>query len=444
MFSRLSRVLTRLERANPRKIGAATLVLAILIGVGLFQKQKIVTILTPGGEKVTAEFASDYRLRPYVTKVKVAGVPVGVVTDVEPTKDGHALVTMKVDGGTRSKLRSDPGAAIRPATLLGGNYYLDLRPAGDPARFRGTIPLSRTTVPVELDKVLDAIQPDVQTSMRGTIDKVGKTLNKDTEQDLAQLVNGAPSSLKKMTPVLTSLQGTQPDQDLTRLVNGLEATSRGMTKNSGELDRALLGLGDFGAALGNNALALKRAVDELPGTLSTARTGLDALDGSLAQVRSVSETARPSVQALESALNDLEPALAATRPLMRDLVPTLRDLSPLVQALVPTAKTGVTVLNDVDGAPLQRLNGPIMKTLLSPWKGQPGSLYAGNGNDTPFYQELGYMAAAGSAVANMTDRNGATIHFQPGLGLGTISGLPLSLERLLLPELRRYEGKNKR
>jgi phospholipid/cholesterol/gamma-HCH transport system substrate-binding protein len=32
----------------------------------------------------------------------------------------------------------------------------------------------------------------------------------------------------------------------------------------------------------------------------------------------------------------------------------------------------------------------------------------------------------------MTDRNGSTIHFQPGFGVGSLSGTPISFEQLLM------------
>jgi phospholipid/cholesterol/gamma-HCH transport system substrate-binding protein len=425
-----SRALARLERANPVRIGAIAVVLVLMLGVGLFQKQKIATLISPGGEKVTAEFAGDYRLRPYVTKVKVAGVRVGVVTSVEPTDSGHALVTMKVDDGTREKLRSAPSASIRPATLLGGNYYLDLRPGGDPRPFEGTIPVDRTTVPVELDRVLDALQPDVRLSMRATISNTRQALGAKERRKLKQLLRRAPESLTTMTPVLRALRGTNAETDLTELVAGMESTARALTRNHGQLDRALRGLGRTGDILGRNGVAVRDAVGTLPSTLRTARTGLRALDRSLTQLRSTSETARPVVRELDGALAELEPALKASRPLMRDLVPTLRDLEPLVGDLLPTSRRAATVLDDVDGLPLTRLNGPIMDTLLTPWKGEAGTHYEGNGNDTPFYQELGYMFAGGSASGNMTDRNGSTLHFQPGAGPGTVSGLPISFEQL--------------
>lgn len=437
----VTRILVRLERANPVRIGSVAVVLVMLLGVGLFQKQKIATYLTPGMEAVSAEFAGDYRLRPFVTKVKVSGVAVGVVTDVDPTGNESAKVEMKLDSGTARKLGSSPSASIRPATLLGGNYYVDLKPGGDAAKFEGTIPLDRTSVPIELDRVLEAFQPDVRASMQGTIENSRRALARPTRKELKELLRNAPDSLEGSAAVLRSLRGEQPDKDLGVLVAGLESTARALTTNDGSLDRALAGLDGTGATIGRNGPALRDAVADLPSTLRTTRKGLDALDDSLASVRQVSASARPVVQELDGALAALEPALRSTRPLMRELVPTLQDLRPVIQGLLPTAVRATEVLEDIDGRPIDRLNGTITDMVLSPWQGAEGSLYEGNGNETPFYKELGYMAAGGSASGNMTDRNGPTLHFQPGAGPGTVTGLPISFEDLFRMLLRPEGGR---
>ena len=438
----VTRILASLERANPVRIGAVAIVLVMLLGVGLFQKQKIATYLTPGTELVSAEFSGDYRLRPFVTKVKVSGVAVGVVTSVEPTRDDRAMVEMKLDSGTSQKLGATPSAAIRPATLLGGNYYVDLEPGGDPARFEGTIPLARTSVPIELDRVLETFQPNIRKSMRGTIENSRKTLDEPTRDELKELLRDAPSTLKGSAPVLQSLRGERPSKDLSALVGGLDATARALTKNQGALDGALVGLDDTAATVGRNGPALRDAVADLPATLRTTREGLTALDSSLESIREVSESSRPVVQELDGALEALEPALRSARPLMNVLVPTLNDLRPVVQALLPTSRRATDVLEDVDGRPLDRLNGSITDMVLSPWKGKAGTLYEGNGNGTPFYQELAYMAAGGSASGNMTDRNGPTLHFQPGAGPGTVTGLPLTFVDLFSMLLRPQGGRS--
>ncbi|WP_162261053.1 MULTISPECIES: MlaD family protein [unclassified Nocardioides] len=409
--------------------------LVSVLGVSLFQKQKLSTYLTPGMETVSAQFAGDYRLRPFVTKVKVSGIAVGVVTSVEPDGDG-AKVTMDLDSGTSAKLGASPSAAIRPSTLLGGNYYVELKPGGDPARFKGTIPLAQTSVPVELDRVLEALQPDVRTSMRGTIANSRQALDAPTRKEIKELLQHAPNSLDGADGVLRALRGERPEKDLGALVSGLEATARALTKNRGDLDKALAGLDGTADVIGRNGPALRDAVADLPDSLRTAREGLDALDGTLTSVREVSESARPTVRELDGALASLEPALRSARPLMNELVPTLNDLRPVVQDLLQTSVRATEVLGDLDGKPLERVTGPITDMVLSPWHGPEGSLYEGNGNDTPFYQELGYMAAGGSASGNMTDRNGPTLHFQPGAGPGTVTGLPISFEDLFRKLLR--------
>ncbi len=425
----VANILRRLERANPVRIGLFVVIGVAVLGLALFQKQRIVAEMSPGREDVSAVFASDYRLRPYVTKVKVAGVPVGVVTGVEPSDDG-ALVEMEVDNGTRAKLGSDPRAAIRPVTLLGGNYYLDLRPGGDPGEFEGTIPLSATTVPVELDRVLEALQPDVRESGRGTISGTRETLNRETRRELTQLLASAPESLDEAAPVLEAVQGTQPKTDLRDVVSGMESTARALTRHEGELERTLDGLAVTGQVLERNGPALRETVADLPASLRTSRQGLNALNTSLDHLRSVSESARPTVRELDDALARLEPVLAHSRPLLEEAVPTLRDLRPFISDLVPTTSRATTVLDDLDGGPLAKLNGPVREAVLSPWRGGTGTPYEGNGNSTPLYQELGYMFAGGSASANMTDRNGPTLHFQPGAGVGSVSGLPISFEEL--------------
>ena len=94
------------------QIGVIFLSLCVVGGALLFMKTSISADLR-SGETVKVEFSRDYKLRADVTKVKVAGVPIGIVTSVEPAPDsGGALVELKVDEGIRETLGSAPSAAI--------------------------------------------------------------------------------------------------------------------------------------------------------------------------------------------------------------------------------------------------------------------------------------------------------------------------------------------
>jgi phospholipid/cholesterol/gamma-HCH transport system substrate-binding protein len=422
----VKRALLRLENVSTVRIGAVLLVVSLLLGFALFQKGRIFTTFR-SGEKVQADFSRDYRVRPYVTKVKIAGVKVGVVTSVDH-ESGHTRITMKVDKGTTRILRAAPSAAIRPTTLLGGNYYVALQPGGDPASFAGVIPTSRTTTPVELDRVLETLQPAARTSLQRTIPELGSTLDARGQRQVKGLLADAPDALTPAGKVLSGLRGTNPD-DLTTIVEDLGATARAMTRNNGELQRSLTGLDSLSSVLDRESGPIARSIDLLPSSLQTARTGLDSLDSTLDQVKATAEDARPIARQLGPLMDRLGPALTAARPVVRDLRPTLGDIRPVVEQLVHSASLGTRVLSDVNGGPLSRLNGPIMKTFRSPWSGT--GQYAGGGNSTPFYQELANTIAGMDNASRMTDHNGSTIHFQPGFGLGSVSGLPISFEQLV-------------
>jgi phospholipid/cholesterol/gamma-HCH transport system substrate-binding protein len=418
--------LRRFEKLPSARVGAIIITLILVLGVALFQKARIGDTIKRGDE-IEASFARDYQLRAHVTKVKVAGVPVGVVTGVDHREDGTTTATLKLDKGVRDKLRSEPRAAIRPTTLLGGNYYVELAPGGDPGETE-SIPTERTSVPVELDRVLEVLKPTARTSLKRTVKSLDSTLDEDGQAALGRLLDESPESMQPAGQVLEALQGTRPQQDLTRLVSSMESAARAATADPGRLDQVVTGLVALSRVLADTSPQVAAAIDDLPATLGTTRAGLDALSHTLDQVRTVSDDARPTARELSTTLTKLEPALDQLQPVLRDLRPALVDLTPMLDDLVPSAQAGTRILDDVDGAPLDRVRGPILDVVNSDWHGT--GQYARGGNDSIFYKELGDLIAGMSNAGKMTDRNGSVIHFQPGFGVGSLSGTPLSLEQL--------------
>lgn len=423
----LGKAMRRLEKTSPFRIGVVMFTLLAIGGAALFQKSQITTMIRPG-ETVQADFARDYHLRANVTKVKVAGVRVGVVTGVDRTDEGDFRVSMKVDNDAVDKLGTSPSAAVRPTTLLGGNYYVALKPGGDRDSFDGVIPTSRTTTPVELDRVLETLRPSARESLPRTVRRLDSALDADGQKAARRLLENAPGTLEPATPVVDALRGTRPDQDLQMLVEDLESLAAGLSRNPDDLAGAVDGLAETSAILDSQSDEIATAVDSLPTTLKTARTGLGALGGTLDQLRETAGDAQPAAEELDPLLQELDPALDALDPVVRELRPTLKNLRPLIKELVPVSDTATDVLDDLDQGPLERVNGPVMDTVTSPWKGSGD--YAQSGNDTVFYKELGNLIAGMNNAARMTDHNGSTIHFQPGFGVGSVSGTPISFEQL--------------
>jgi phospholipid/cholesterol/gamma-HCH transport system substrate-binding protein len=414
-------------RMSSARIGVVILVVTLLVSVGLFSKDRINTALM-GGETIEVHFAEAYKLRPHVSQVKVAFVVVGKVSGVERDGDG-AVVSLKVEDDVLDSLGSEPTATIRPTTLLGGSYFVDLQPGGDPGEFTSrSIPLERTGVPVELDKVARALQPNAREGLRGTISGLDAALDADGEAALRRLVDAAPAALDPAAGVLDAAQGTHRNRDLASLTSGLENVGRVLSRKDGQLDRTLRDLAATTAVLDRRSPELAAAVEELPRSLASARTGLKDLDGSLGTLREVSEDTRPLARQLTETLSVAEPLVTEARPLVADLRSLIRDARPLVNGLVPTATGADDVLGDLDGKVLDRVDGQVMPWLHAAYHGKKP--YQMTTSDKPMYEELAYMFATLDRASGMVDKNGHAVAFQPGVGSGSITGIPISLEQM--------------
>lgn len=416
------------QKSSPFVLGCVAIAALSVITLGLFNKDRIVTALRPG-ETIKINFAQDYHLRPFFSQAKVSWVPVGKVSAVEQAPDGSAIVSVKVDSGTKVKLGSQPSAVIRPTTLLGGNYFVDLVPGGDRGTEEtGVIPKQRTQVPVELDKVARALQPNALHGLQTSIGNLDSALRNGGSPAIDQLLADAPGTLNPAGNVLNAAQGTRPQSDLTQVVSGLEATSRALTQNQGQLDSIVTNLRTTSSVLSNRSDDLARTIDGLPQTLATTNAGLDRLDVTLAKLRDTSDPARPVADQLTTALQHADPVLVKARPLVGQARNLLVEAQPLVQQLVPASQQATSVFNDVRGPVMDRVNGPLKQFVLSPYHG--AGPYDGAGSDKPLYQELGYMFADMDRATAEVDANGNTLRLQAGVGPGSVGGLPISLEQL--------------
>ena len=125
------------------------------------------------------------------TPVRIAGVDIGEVVEVERYKDTNlALVTMEIEEDGRP-IHKDATIKIRPRLFLEGNFYLDMqqgRPGSGEVADGGMIPVGQTSRPVQLDQVLTALQSDTRESLQETLQGFGEALDSEPtpEDDLDQ------------------------------------------------------------------------------------------------------------------------------------------------------------------------------------------------------------------------------------------------------------------
>ncbi len=410
-------------------VGVVFIVGLVVAAVVVFNKPAITTLLKPGDWR-TIQLDANRFLFGNISQVKVAGVKAGIVQKVEPGPDGKAVVTVKMKHDAVEKLGSKPSAVVRPNTLLGGLYYISLRPGGDRTKaWTKEIPADRTRLPVELDQVAQTLQPKSLSGARTTIRQYDKALEQGGGKQLDAVLHDAPDTLGPGTNVLEALQGTRPNMDLPELVDNLEKTGGTLTKHEDQLPSIVRDLGTTSHVLADAAKPTSQAIHELPSTLDTADQGLNQLHTTLDKLKNTADPARPAVQQLSTTLDALNPVLVKALPVVKDLRGALHDARPLVKDLVPTSKRTTAVLDDLHGPVLNRINGPVAKTVLNPYHGS--GPYKHSGGSTPVYQVVGHALTGFDMAGAEADKNGNAVEFHPGASPGSLNDLPVPLQHWL-------------
>lgn len=179
-----------LENRDPFKLGVAAIVVGLLVAVGVV----VLSSLSFGKSTYTAYLAQSAGLKPK-EDVQIAGVLVGAVTSVDLAAVGHCgpgtssntacvKVTFTVDSGVH--LGAQTTADVKVATLL-GTHLLAVTPSGGGGLQDGQIPLAQTTVPFNLQDVLN---------------KGAQTLQQIDAKQLATLLNTMTNELTPSTKIV--------------------------------------------------------------------------------------------------------------------------------------------------------------------------------------------------------------------------------------------------
>ncbi|KOX23681.1 ABC transporter substrate-binding protein [Saccharothrix sp. NRRL B-16348] len=229
-----------------------------------------------GGAKHTAEFTEAAGLR-VDDEVRVAGLKVGTVTDVE-LHDGRVRVTFRVSGvelGDRSR------AEIRIKTLLGQKYLALDSEGRDP--LTGTIPVERTTSPYDVIEAFSGLSTTVSEIDTDRLARSFEVLS-DTFRDSPEHVKQALDGLSALSKTISSR-----DEQLASLIKGANRVSGALAERNN----------DFAALItdGNLLLAeIGRRRDAIAALLDGTRELSRQLSGLVADN---SEQLRPALEQLE-------------------------------------------------------------------------------------------------------------------------------------------------
>ncbi|WP_205698847.1 MlaD family protein [Conexibacter sp. SYSU D00693] len=286
--------------------------------------------------------------------VRVSGAKVGAVTDLRITPRDTAEVTLEVERD------AVPGAgaraAVRAFNLL-GEKFVDLQ-VGDRARpLPGErIPLRSTSTPVELDDVLDVLDPATRDRLGLLLGETGVALGR-RGADLEAILRRLPPTLGDAHELLRQLG--QDTGVLERLLVEADRVSGEVARQRDDLGRLVRTGADALAAPAAGRAGLDASLRRAPGALAQLRTTLRRLDRTGTPLRPAARGLRTTAPALVSTLRALPGFATAARPALattREVAPSLTRLGTKAAPVVRRLRDSAASLSGLaaDAEPLTR------------------------------------------------------------------------------------------
>jgi phospholipid/cholesterol/gamma-HCH transport system substrate-binding protein len=340
-------------RINPVRAGAIAL-LIIIVGTWLaFTKQ------LPWRDpfQFNAVFQTSNNLR-LDSPVRIAGVNVGKVVKVERENDSDLIkVTMEMeDKGL--PIHKDATLKIRSRIFLEGNFFVDMTPgtpSGPEIDDGDTVPVTRTSTPVQLDELLTALQTNDRESLQDLLNGLGggltgkPTAADDRDQDpsvhgesaaksLNDSLNDAPDSVRGSALVNRALLGTEP-HDLSKLIAGLDKVVTALGSNEEQLKQLITNFNRFFIPFADEEQNLNETIRLLAPTVEHAKKSLTSLNAALPDLAGFARDITPGVRETPATITAVPPWLAPAQKLFSrsELGGLLDSLRPATASLAQAA-----------------------------------------------------------------------------------------------------------
>jgi phospholipid/cholesterol/gamma-HCH transport system substrate-binding protein len=304
--------------------------------------------------------------------VTVAGVNVGAISG-ERLYHGDALVTFTIKSGQLPHVYRDATAALRPITPL-KDMEIELDPGHPRAGILplgGTLPLARTSAPIDLEDLLSAFDADTRTFLASLISSVGAgTAGRGLDiRNLLLALGPTTAQVRSISVALASRRHA-----IARLVHNLAVVTRAASED-GQLTAVVQAGNETLQAVAAQDAPLSQAVKELPSTLRVTSSTLATATGLSRQLGPSLDALTPAVRRLPKMLAALRPFADQVTPIVRDRIrPLARAAQPLVSPLGPAVARLSAMTPKVQGV-FQLLNYFVNELAYNPGGGNPGMLF---------------------------------------------------------------------
>ena len=301
------------------------LITPVLVAVVVFV---LAVVLLTGGSSysINAQFTDAGQLVSG-DLVTVAGHQVGTVGSITLTRNGLADVKLDITDSSIRPIGDHTLATIGQLSLTGvANRFVGLDLGGGQAIPNGgTLPVTQTRGIVDLDQVLDALNPQVRASLKQILKTGGYFVQGSTPRDLnllAQYLNPALSQTAQL-----SAQIAANNYALDRLVATAAKISTALSAHTQQLQGAVSSGATVLSEIAARRTSLEDALSRGPAVLTQSTTVLRHADTTLHIVN-------PVLQELEPVAPKLAELLKIAVPVAENAIPTVSG----VEALVPGAR----------------------------------------------------------------------------------------------------------
>jgi phospholipid/cholesterol/gamma-HCH transport system substrate-binding protein len=340
-------------------------------------------------------------------QVKVGGVPVGSIDDIELDAHGQARLTLSIDDHSLVPLHQPSLVEVRSVGLASiAGRYITLTPGpnnGPKIPAGGEIRAQNSRSEVDLDEVLNSLDPKTLGDLRAAVRGLGQASGGKVPQEFNAAIHDLNPALSQTATTAAEIVRDQPTFE--RFLLESADTVGAVASRSSALERGVPAAGQTLSAIASQTAALDSSLRQLPPTLREANTTLVNLRSLLIDARPAVREARPVAPLLNEFLTRLQPVAqqaTAVVPNLRALIdspgqldllgvlrtlPSLADIAePALESGVKTTKLGLPIIDEIRPYTPDLVGGQ-----LNGFGGTTSTYYDANGRYTRIsFQGSGY------------------------------------------------------
>jgi phospholipid/cholesterol/gamma-HCH transport system substrate-binding protein len=218
--------------------------------------------------------------------VKIAGAPVGVVSEMDVTEENKAAVTLRIDDDGFTPFRQDAACTIRLQGLI-GERFVECEPGSAGAEQLATIeegdgegerllPVENNSSPVDLDLVNNIMRLPYRERFAILLSELGAGLAGRGEE-LNEVIHRANPALRETDEVLAIL--ARQNRTLSRLAESSDRALGPLARERERFANWIVQANRTGEATAERRVDISRGIDRLPPFLRELRLLMADLEG---------------------------------------------------------------------------------------------------------------------------------------------------------------------